>query len=188
MPRIKIDIAGTRYGRLVVTKYSGNRDKWGKMLWDCLCDCGKEITRTKSDLEKYTRSCGCLKSESIFARCWKGCGQISGDYWRKVQDNAKKRNIEFDISIEEAWEIFETQNGKCALSGFKIELSQNIKKQEQTASLDRMDPKNGYIKGNVQWLHKKVNLYKHVQTNQEFLELCRLVVDHEDKKYEFKSN
>lgn len=34
----RIDISGSRYGRLVVLKYD-HTDKEGRACWQCLCDC-----------------------------------------------------------------------------------------------------------------------------------------------------
>ena len=37
-------------------------------------------------------------------------GEISGKYWSSLKKNAKKRNIQVKVTIEEAWEIFLKQN------------------------------------------------------------------------------
>lgn len=56
------DITGQRYGRLVALKYVGKNES-GKVLWDCLCDCGKHKTVVYGNLKSgYTKSCGCLPS------------------------------------------------------------------------------------------------------------------------------
>ena len=47
---------------------------------------------------------------------WKGCEELSGSYWFNIVSGAKKRNIKFDISIEDAWMLYENQSKKCALS------------------------------------------------------------------------
>lgn len=59
----KKDEIGNRYGRLVVISEAG-RDKEGKVLWNCLCDCGNEkIVSGKSLRAGLTLSCGCLHSK-----------------------------------------------------------------------------------------------------------------------------
>ena len=45
-----------------------------------------------------------------------------------------------------------------------------------TASLDRIDSSKGYIEGNVQWVHKRVNLMKGNMSTENFIEWCNLVV------------
>ncbi|HEA21193.1 hypothetical protein LCGC14_2536770 [marine sediment metagenome] len=59
----KIDLTGKRFYRLVVLKEVG-KDKWGKFLWLCKCDCGVEkIIIGESFVQGKTQSCGCLGRE-----------------------------------------------------------------------------------------------------------------------------
>lgn len=58
----KVSVGG-QYGRLTVTKKTAER-KRGKIVWECICDCGKFVTASTTDLTSGdTRSCGCLKKE-----------------------------------------------------------------------------------------------------------------------------
>jgi hypothetical protein len=112
---------------------------------------------------------------------WKGHQEIAGTNWTYYKKGALSRGFEFNISIEYAWDLFLKQNRKCALSGQEIGF--NIKTgslskygyQKNTASLDRIDSKKGYIEGNVQWLHKDVNKLKSNLDEKEFIKLCTLV-------------
>lgn len=52
------------------------------------------------------------------------------------------------------WELFLKQRGKCALTGEDLKLGY---KNNQTASLDRIDNSIGYEKNNIQWVHKDIN-------------------------------
>jgi len=70
--------------------------------------------------------------------------------------------------------LFQKQNGKCALSGVEISLLK--KSGVSTASLDRVDSSKGYIKGNVQWVHKDVNFMKYNFDESYFLDMCKKVV------------
>ena len=55
----KIDMEGKRFTRLLVLSESG-RDKWGQVLWNCICDCGKEVITQGINLRKErVKSCGC---------------------------------------------------------------------------------------------------------------------------------
>lgn len=53
---------------------------------------------------------------------------------------------------------------------------------ETTASLDRIDSDQGYILGNIQWVHKIVNIMKQDTVQSEFIGWCRAVVAHADGK------
>lgn len=179
-----IDISGNKYGKLLVKGCIG-KDKDGKTIWECLCECGKTTIQNKSNLQrkppKGIRSCGCLRSEYTSNKHWQGVGEISKNCWSSVRRGAKSRNIPFNISIEEMWNLFVQQNNKCALTGITIKLSRNSKRQKPTASLDRINPNEGYIKENCQWVHKIVNLCKHTLTNQEFIDLCKQVVEYKNE-------
>lgn len=80
------------------------------------------------------------------------------------------------------WELFEKQNGKCALSNVDIFLSKRYPRVLQTASLDRIDNTKGYIKNNLQWVHKDINTLKTDFSMERFLELCNLVSEFNFKR------
>lgn len=59
MGRPKIDMAGRRYGKLVVIEQSGV-NSFGHPLWLCKCDCGNTRKIVGSDLRARShKSCGC---------------------------------------------------------------------------------------------------------------------------------
>ena len=90
---------------------------------------------------------------------------------------AKKRSLEFNISVEYMKRLFLEQHQKCAY--LKTELYLGCKSGDiyTNASIDRIDSSKGYIEGNVQWVHKKVNIMKQDMTHENFLELCRLIAE-----------
>lgn len=102
--------------------------------------------------------------------------------FNKIKKNAEKRKIPFSITIEYIGDLFEKQNGYCVLTGLKLELKKNVKDNTQTASLDRKDSAKGYIIGNLQWIHKKINRIKIDFPENEFIELCYQVVRYQEQK------
>ena len=44
-----------------------------------------------------------------------------------------------------------------------------------TASLDRIDSSKGYVIGNVQWVHKDINIMKNKFDNQYFIDMCKKI-------------
>lgn len=46
-------------------------------------------------------------------------------------------------------------------------------------SIDRIDSSEGYLKGNVQLLHKDVNMAKQQYSQDYFVEMCKAVADKE---------
>lgn len=62
MGRFK-DLTGMRFNRLIVQGQAG-RDKYGKILWKCRCECGGEtVTHGRSLVNGHCKSCGCLNVE-----------------------------------------------------------------------------------------------------------------------------
>ena len=49
------------------------------------------------------------------------------------------------------------------------------------ASLDRIDNSKGYIKGNVQWVTKDINMCKRTLNNESFIVLCKKVSQNYEK-------
>lgn len=113
------------------------------------------------------------------SKCWTGYGELDGQRIAGYKQNAKKRKIEFKVTAKYLWKLLEKQNFKCALSGEEIYLNRN----SATASPDRIDPIKGYLEGNIQWVHKRVNELKWDSTNNELIKWCKLIVNN-NKNYE----
>jgi len=62
--KVPEQLVGRKFGRLVVVQSAG-RNKWRRIQWLCLCDCGNHKVVLPYDLiHGKTRSCGCLHSET----------------------------------------------------------------------------------------------------------------------------
>ena len=72
------------------------------------------------------------------------------------------------ITIDDVQDAWDECAGRCCLSRVKLTLGKD-------ASLDRVDSKKGYIKGNIQWVHKTVNLMKSNIPQEIFLSFCKQV-------------
>lgn len=93
---------------LSAIRLSEKRGKRNEVYWGCLYKCGKELLVRSDALRKGSiKYCGCIKRlNNKHSRCWKGHGDIGGNFWSSIQRNAYYRKIEFKISIEEAWGKF----------------------------------------------------------------------------------
>ena len=96
------------------------------------------------------------------------------------------RMIQFDLDLPYLKELWESQNGKCVITGVDLNLSPSSNKNYQ-ASLDRIDSSKGYTEDNVQWIHKDVNFLKQDFSEKELLEWCQKLIDHRNKKILEKS-
>lgn len=162
----RIDMTNKVFGRLTVKSYSHtNRIAF----WNCKCECGRDCIHSGSDLRQgKIKTCGCRIGRDNKTN-WRGYKDISKTYWQVLNNNAKQRNLEFNITLKYIWRLFNHQYCCCALTGEEIILRPYNK---QTASLDRIDSKKGYIKGNVQWVHKTINKLKNNFNEKEFVLWC----------------
>lgn len=103
-------------------------------------------------------------------------GKLTATYWYRVEANAKMREIPVHVTQKEVAVLFDKQDGKCALTGVQLILDAPI--EQITASLDRIDSSRGYVTGNVQWVHKKVNKMKNDMDSSEFLEWANRISEH----------
>ena len=141
-----------------------------KAWW--LCSCGYSWQTPIYSRKKYgCRQCsiGGKKNHN-----WKGYKELPQQYWYSIQHNAKVRGIQFDLTIKEAWTLFLRQDQQCALTGRSLKMP-GIRQGQRvgTASLDRIDSTKGYIRGNIQWVHKDVQLMKNHFSNDYFVSTCR---------------
>lgn len=163
---------GDRFGRLVIQNIAYK--KGYVIYFNCLCDCGV-VKILSSCVLKGQVSCGCYRNECVSNRVWKGRGELSSSYLSSVRCRARNGNISFGITIDDAWNLFLQQGGKCNLSDLEIKLERSRIGGQQTASLDRIDSSQGYILENMQWVHKDINFIKGPLSQQYFLDLCYAV-------------
>lgn len=174
---------GKKYGTWTIisseVKKGGNSTSGKDRMayWLCQCECGREAWKGAHLLDS-----GKVQSCKSCCRKLTYKNAFSLSYIRRVNDRAKISGFEFDIDAEYVWQLYEQQHHKCALSDIPISFRENWHGGiSQTASLDRIDNTKGYIKGNVQWLHKDVNNMKHVHDQSYFLELCRKITNNKQQ-------
>lgn len=137
------------------------------------------------------RSCGCLKNPSGERHPnFEGYKEISGGFFENIKNGAISRELKFDITIKEIYDLFLKQDKKCALSGLDIQFGVRSrieeKKKECTASLDRIDNTKGYTINNIQWLHKHVNKMKNTHSQNYFVDICKRIAENNNLKKEKK--
>lgn len=178
----KLKVIGETYGELTVTsEHSKTRN--GHIRYNCLCSCGKERKVLLTHLRQgNTKDCGCKRRKNKLHPQWKGFGEISGNVWHnKVIRSAKgqkgRKPLEINIDVEYGWNLYLNQNKKCALTGQDLYFS-SLTDGTTNASLDRIDSSKGYVKGNVQWLEKDVNMMKRIYSQEYFIEICKMIANY----------
>ncbi len=147
---------GTKFGKW---KIVSNRTKKISNItnWTCKCECGHEQFVPLNNLMNgsSTQCEFCSKKESGKKRR-KGHKLISGDMWSQIKRKAEKKGIFFDLRIEEAWEQYVHQNGRC-ITNQKIYLSgYPYDKDKTTAVLVLSKPEDGFIKDNIMWVDTNI--------------------------------
>jgi len=99
--------------------------------------------------------------------------EIPSFIWLSIMYRAKKDGFELDIDPNYIWDLFIQQDGKCALTNWKISFNKNRKLN--TVSVDRIDSTKGYIKGNVQLTNKLVNRCKLNCPEDLFYDICKSI-------------
>ena len=94
-----------------------------------------------------------------------------------------KKHKNIDLDLQYLKDLFENQNGCCALTNIPLILLPNTFYQKiygktpmNTASLDRIDSNKEYQKGNVQFVCKAINFAKNVHSQQETIEFINSII------------
>lgn len=165
------DITGHRFGRLLVLERRG-KDRHGKVLWLCQCDCGnqKEIN-AGSLLAGLTKSCGCYRSEALsrYRESIKPDDQQSNfsALYSSYKASAKARGLEFSLSVEEFRYLTKQTCAYCGSSP----LQECMYKRETPYlynGIDRINNSEGYIVENCVTCCETCNRAKGEMTVSEF--------------------
>lgn len=196
MPKF-LDRTNIRYGRLVVLEHKG-KDKRGKHLWLCKCDCGNEKIVVSDNLSSgKSKSCGCLRKEFLSKKGNQfGLYEDRQEAMMKVQYSHLKRRHKQNGMIGDVLD-FETfskiSKSKCKYCG--LEYSKEIKdrlnesKSKKSLSdevlkingIDRIDNNIGYTKENSVPCCKYCNFAKHTMTEADFYSWIRRVYEYNFK-------
>jgi hypothetical protein len=182
------DISGQEFGHLTAVRPAGRSTRYG-VVWVVRCRCGTEIEMGMSDLVskprrpgQMPRSCGCYRKRNRGAR-YKGAGELSHTRWHYMMKGAVGRGIPIEITIQQAWDLFEAQGRKCALTGVLLSMDPvNMHTKATTASLDRIDSARGYLLDNVQWVHRDINFMKQALAQEVFVSWCQAVAKHSRRR------
>lgn len=146
----------------------------------------------------YTKNCPICNSEQSYGRLdhyksavrgnWscRSCSNKNNnkkEYYKAIpttwfatkQRGGISRGYQWTLTIEDIWNLYEEQEGVCALSGVPIGWSE--KGLTATASIDRIDSSEGYILENVQLVHKDINFMKQQFDQEYFINMCKAVAD-----------
>lgn len=166
-PSTDEDLAGQRFGRLVVVARNG-QTKHGNYTWLCKCACGKEVVVSGGHLKSgHTKSCGCLSSELKSKRAIKHGLLAKGKRPRTfiIWNGMKARCYNEDavsyrnygargIRMCEEWLTYENFHKWAVQNGYSDSLE-----------IDRIDNDGDYCPENCRWVTRSQNQRNTSRTN-----------------------
>lgn len=194
----RLELIGIRFGRLVVLDKA---PRTYQTMWRCLCDCGKETVVTGQGLTKgSTTSCGCYREElrPMYAsmrdytgeknpRAKKSKRLNSGIYvpsnnsWYKraagIYYAAKRKGVHvgFSSAAELATYVVSILPPKCPVFGTAFtERGKGFSRD--APSIDKIDPKKGYVRGNIQVISMFANKMKQDATPAELAAFAKWII------------
>lgn len=182
------DLTGKKFTRLKVTGLSRLKSKDGNLLWNCLCDCGQRArVRTASLKNGNTKSCGCLKINNLTGknnyqaqRTIKNYGEWmpSTDPWyvraSQVWGRIRREKIKTDFSsaMEIAFYLRDIAPKKCPVFNMSLTTGKGVT-HKWSPSTDRIHPRKGYVRGNIQVISQLANYMKNDATPKQLKQFAQ---------------
>jgi hypothetical protein len=98
---------------------------------------------------------------------------------------AGKKNLQFDISIENIISQYTSQSGKCFYSGIDMNIVKsncNGMHDPYKMTLDCKEPSVGYKKENIVWCIYCINSFKQRMPVQEVINICYNIIECNNEK------
>lgn len=96
-----------------------------------------------------------------------------------LEDNADYRRIKVFITKQDIYDLYNKQNGKCALTGMDMTHIYNVGNGRNTQlcnmSVDRIDSNLEYTRDNIQLVCAVVNTVKIDMTKEKLIQMCKII-------------
>lgn len=146
-----------------------------------------EHTETWPDGQRMCRKCGELKEytefhrhrfckggyNSVCKKCRKPVSKkqwydhtLEYKIWHRAKSRAKKNGVVFDLTLDD---IIIPEY--CPVLGLKLVVGDPV----STPSLDRTDPKRGYVRGNIQVMSNRANMLKNDASVDELTAILKYI-------------
>lgn len=138
------------------------------------------VDKSMSDgMQTYCKNC----RKDIAQKYYKDGG--SDVYFKHLYNdllnNAKKRNIPVNISIDDVKNLYDKQNGCCAISRIRMTTTyvpgQAKWSKIHNVSVDRINSSEGYTVSNIQLVCAIVNTMKWDLKQSDFIDICKIIAN-----------
>lgn len=166
---------GQMFGQWKITDDKIVLQKEAKIKCVCTGCNTQHIISVCTVLSGKSKSCYPCSAKKKFGKnnpFWRGVGEIPAMKYRTAVTPEERK------ALAETWEEC---GGKCALTGWNISIIEN------TASPDRIDSSKGYVKDNIQWVHKNVNISKNMFDQDHFITMCHAIASRFDNPNQLKN-
>lgn len=125
------------------------------------------------------KACGLIHRKEIRALTKKPRVIWMGDILRTLRYRSKEP---CNLTLQDLMSAWDNQDGKCFYSNYELRepIFDGRGRSYKAASVDRIDSKRGYIKGNIVWCCWGCNIAKQNFDIEEFIENCKIISDNAD--------
>lgn len=170
------------------TKVKKEYDRWvrlGRNEFYCNRKCfGKYVSPRNAQTEKaiaWRRSAAWKEWQQKNAERQRN----SADPFRVYMKLMKNHKQDVEVDLPYLKELWQQQGGRCVYSDLEMQHPTWVATNSfSTASIDRIDPAQGYIKGNVQFIIRALNWAKNSYTDSDFRKFLEELVEGLTRKLE----
>jgi len=100
-------------------------------------------------------------------------------YLMRIKRSAANKNVYFDLKASDIRNLWDTQGGKCKLTG--LDMLGPFDPKEDTASpnsasIDRIDYRIGYVVGNVRLICNCINMFRARMNDEDMLQMAEALI------------
>lgn len=90
-----------------------------------------------------------------------------------IKANCNRLGNECNVTVNNLMQVYDKQNGKCAISGIKLKLSGQLYNR---LSVDRIEPNLNYTFSNIRFLANSINVARSNSPDEVLIDICKYII------------